>query len=235
MLAVFPEEVADYFQRAARWVRLMPYRQMLAAIYRQYPDMAVNSVVRHLGLERPTRRQSPFTRGMTSAFDITGTMHRSPDRRLVWNPKPRQSEIRGAPSATTSKTRWSSSARLSDSGEQESSQAEACRKTAWPGQAHGTDASRARYGARGLVRRCCGGCCCTCRIRRETRPGHTQTEHRVLHRPGASPRVLPSLRRHVARRGASYPHKALHLSWWVVSGGKLDHRVGWEAVASEAG
>ena len=80
VLAAFPEEVADYFQRAARWVRLMPYRQMLAAIYRQYPDMAVNSVVRHLGLERPTRRQSPFTRGMTSAFDITGTMHRSPDR-----------------------------------------------------------------------------------------------------------------------------------------------------------
>ena len=78
--ASFPDPVGDYVARASRWVRLIPYRQMLAAIYRQYPDMAVNSVVRHLGSERPTRWQSPFTRGMTRAFDITGTMHRSPDR-----------------------------------------------------------------------------------------------------------------------------------------------------------
>ena len=80
VLADFPEEVADYFHRAARWVRLIPYRRMLAAIYRQYPDMAVNSVVRHLELERRNRRQNPFIRGMTSVLDITGTMHRSPDR-----------------------------------------------------------------------------------------------------------------------------------------------------------
>ena len=80
VLASFPDPVADYVARASRWVRLMPYRQMLVAIYRQYPDMAVNSVVRHLASERPTRRQNPFIRGMTRAFDITGTMHRSPDR-----------------------------------------------------------------------------------------------------------------------------------------------------------
>ncbi len=80
VLASFPDPVADYLARASRWVRLMPYRQMLAAIYRKYPDMAVNSVVRHLGSERPSRRQNPFIRGMTRAFDITGTMHRSPDR-----------------------------------------------------------------------------------------------------------------------------------------------------------
>lgn len=82
VLASFPEEVADYFGRAARWVRLIPYRRMLAAIHRQYPDMAVNSVVRHLGSERRARRKNPFIRGMTRAFDITGTMHRSPDREV---------------------------------------------------------------------------------------------------------------------------------------------------------
>ena len=80
VLASFPEEVADYFGRAARWVRMIPYRRMLAAICQQYPEMAVNSVVRHLGSERRTRRENPFIRGMTRAFDITGTMHRSPDR-----------------------------------------------------------------------------------------------------------------------------------------------------------
>ena len=80
VLASFPEGVADYFWRVARWLRLIPYRRMLAAIYQQYPDMAVKSVVRHLGLERGIRRHDPFVRGMTRAFDITGTMHRSPDR-----------------------------------------------------------------------------------------------------------------------------------------------------------
>lgn len=80
VLASFPDHVADYVARASRWVRLMPYRQMLAAIYRKYPDMAVNSVVRHLRSERRSRRQNPFIRGMTRAFDITGAMHRSPDR-----------------------------------------------------------------------------------------------------------------------------------------------------------
>ena len=76
VLADFSDPVADYMKRASRWVRLTPYRRMLAAIYRQYPEMAVNSVVRHRGSERPARRENPFIRGMTRAFDITGTMHR---------------------------------------------------------------------------------------------------------------------------------------------------------------
>ncbi len=87
VLTSLPDDVADYFERAARWVRLIPYRRMLAAIYRQYPDMAVNSVVRHLGLEHRPRRQNPFIRGMASAFDITGTMHRSPDRAVGLEPE----------------------------------------------------------------------------------------------------------------------------------------------------
>ena len=79
VLADFSDPVADYMKRASRWVRLMPYRRMLTAIYRQYPDMAVNSVVRHLASERPARRETPFVRGMNRTFDITGTMCRSTD------------------------------------------------------------------------------------------------------------------------------------------------------------
>ena len=79
VLASFPAPVTDYFGRAARWIRLMPYRRMLAAIYREYPEMAENSVVRHLGTDRPPPRSKPFIRGMTRAFDLTGTMYRSPE------------------------------------------------------------------------------------------------------------------------------------------------------------
>ena len=79
MLSSFSAPVADYFVRAARWIRLMPYRRMLAAIYREYPEMAKNSVVRDLGSERPATRWDPFLRGVTQAFDLTGAMDRSPD------------------------------------------------------------------------------------------------------------------------------------------------------------
>ena len=78
-LATFPVPVADYFGRVAQWIRLMPYRPVLAAIYREYPEMAENSVVRHLGARRHTSRESPFIRGVTGAFDLTGTMYRTPD------------------------------------------------------------------------------------------------------------------------------------------------------------
>lgn len=78
-LASFPDPVADYFRRAARWIRFMPYRRMLAAIFREYPEMAANSVMRQLGPERPAPKGSPFIRGMTLAFDLTGARCRTPD------------------------------------------------------------------------------------------------------------------------------------------------------------
>ncbi len=72
-----PEPVAKYIRNAARWVRLTPYRRMLSAIYRRYPDTAVNSVVSHLGPPRREETRSPFVRGMARAFDFTGTSHRT--------------------------------------------------------------------------------------------------------------------------------------------------------------
>ncbi len=78
-IASFPAPVADYFERAARWVRLVPYRYMLAAIYREYPEMAENSVVGHLGKGRDASGENPFICGVTRALDLTGTMYRMPD------------------------------------------------------------------------------------------------------------------------------------------------------------
>ncbi len=79
VLADFSDPVADYMKRASRWVRLMPYRRMLAAIRRQYPDMAVSSVIRRRVSKRSAPRENPFVRGMSRAFDVTGTMHRGTD------------------------------------------------------------------------------------------------------------------------------------------------------------
>ena len=79
VLGSLPGPVSDYFERAARWVRLTPHRRMLAAMHREYPEIMVNCVVRHTPAKRPARRLHPFIRGMVRAFDITGTMFRSPD------------------------------------------------------------------------------------------------------------------------------------------------------------
>ena len=78
-LASFPAPVASYFRRVARWMLLTPYRRMLAAIWREYPEMAVNSVIPHSGEGRPAQPQNPFVRGMARAFDPLGTVHRLPD------------------------------------------------------------------------------------------------------------------------------------------------------------
>ena len=79
VLGSFPDPVADYVERAAAWVLLVPYRRMLAAIYREYPEMAVKSVVGDLGGDRPGPKRHPFVRGMASAFDLMGTTRRPLD------------------------------------------------------------------------------------------------------------------------------------------------------------
>jgi len=81
-LATLSAPVADYFRRAAQWIRVIPYRSMLAAIYREYPEMATKSVVGHLGMERKTTRENAFIRGITQAFDLTGMMYRTPDAEI---------------------------------------------------------------------------------------------------------------------------------------------------------
>ena len=79
VLDSLPEPIGKYLRDAARWVRLTPYRRMLAAIYRQYPDTAVDSVIDRLRAPRREGVRSPFLRGMVRAFDFTGTSHRHLD------------------------------------------------------------------------------------------------------------------------------------------------------------
>jgi len=45
-LADTEEPARGYFRRAADWVRALTFSQLVSAIYRQYPDMAVNSIFR---------------------------------------------------------------------------------------------------------------------------------------------------------------------------------------------
>ena len=74
VLARIDPPVADYFERVARWVRLVPYRHMLAAIGRECPDMAVNCVARSPKPKSPRARRDSFWAGMASAFDLMGTL-----------------------------------------------------------------------------------------------------------------------------------------------------------------
>ena len=74
-----PEAVAKYLRDAARWVRLTPYWRILSAICSRYPDTAVNSVVAQPPSRSRAGHERPFLRGMTRAFDFTGTRHRSPN------------------------------------------------------------------------------------------------------------------------------------------------------------
>ena len=78
VLERLPDAVVEYMRNVAQWVRLTPYRRMLAAIYRRYPETAVNSVVGHLGQPRRQETSNAFVRGMARAFDFAGTSQRSP-------------------------------------------------------------------------------------------------------------------------------------------------------------
>jgi uncharacterized protein len=42
----FGDATRLYIERAARWVRSLSFQQLVAAIYKHYPDMKVNSVFR---------------------------------------------------------------------------------------------------------------------------------------------------------------------------------------------
>lgn len=45
VLEEMPEGASKYMKRAAKWILTTPFRSMLAGIYGQYPDMAVNSLL----------------------------------------------------------------------------------------------------------------------------------------------------------------------------------------------
>lgn len=76
-LSRLPNEVRQYLRELARWALSLGFGRLFAAIYRRYPEMATNDPAP--GAERPSsssaRRSdlSPFSEGLVSAFDMTGT------------------------------------------------------------------------------------------------------------------------------------------------------------------
>lgn len=85
VLSTLPEVAANYMEEAAKWVRLVPFKHLLSAIYRQYPDMASNSVLpqaaasySHASFRFP---MPSFLSGMARTLDFMGTLD---DYRSGW-------------------------------------------------------------------------------------------------------------------------------------------------------
>ena len=84
VLKELPPEARRYLADLTRWVLALGFGRLLAAIYRRYPEMAVNSVApevvdrfARVSLPLPER---PFLEGVASAFDLTGALHEPPRR-----------------------------------------------------------------------------------------------------------------------------------------------------------
>lgn len=74
----FPEPASRYMKEAAVWVRSLTFRQLLAAVYAYFPDMAVNSVMPQL---KSNARQSwvlpqpSFLSGVARTIDLMGVLN----------------------------------------------------------------------------------------------------------------------------------------------------------------
>ena len=79
VLNELPERAARYMEDAAKWIRLVPFKHLLAAIYRQYPSMAINSIIPQVasGYSHTSFRfaMPSFLSGMARALDFTGTLN----------------------------------------------------------------------------------------------------------------------------------------------------------------
>ena len=74
----FPEPASQYMQEAAAWVRSLTFKQLLAAIYAYFPDMAINSVVPQS--KSNARRSWVFPRpsflsGVARTIDLMGVLN----------------------------------------------------------------------------------------------------------------------------------------------------------------
>lgn len=78
ILTEMHDNASRYMREASNWIVATPFQPMLAAIYRQYPDMARNSAVPHLAKPYPRtmfRYPMPsFASGMARALDLFGTL-----------------------------------------------------------------------------------------------------------------------------------------------------------------
>ena len=78
LLEEMHDDASGYMKEASDWIVVTPFQPLLAAIYRQYPDMARNSVVPHLAkpyVRAAFRYPMPsFASGMARALDLFGTL-----------------------------------------------------------------------------------------------------------------------------------------------------------------
>ena len=78
VLSALPEPAARYMEDAAKWIRFVPFKHLLSAIYRQYPDMAVNSIIPQVasGYSHASFRfaMPSFLSGMARTLDFMGTL-----------------------------------------------------------------------------------------------------------------------------------------------------------------
>ena len=78
VLSALPEPAARYMEDAAKWVRFVPFKHLLSAMYRQYPDMAVNSIIPQVvsGYSHAAFRfaMPSFLSGMARTLDFMGTL-----------------------------------------------------------------------------------------------------------------------------------------------------------------
>lgn len=71
-LTEMPRPARQYVSRAARWVLSQPFWAMVSGIFRQYPEMAVNSQIPLSALRDPgwQRTMHPFLAGVVSLVGI---------------------------------------------------------------------------------------------------------------------------------------------------------------------
>lgn len=78
VLRTLLEPAARYTEDVAKWIRFVPFKHLLLAIYRQYPDMAVNSIIPQAASGRSHalfRFTMPsFLSGMARTLDFMGTL-----------------------------------------------------------------------------------------------------------------------------------------------------------------
>ena len=78
VLGTLPEPAALYMEHAAHWIRCVPFRSLLSAIYKRYPDTAVNSIFPeaasghfHASFRFP---MPSFLSGLARTLDVLGTL-----------------------------------------------------------------------------------------------------------------------------------------------------------------
>ena len=78
VLEMLSDPPSSYLENTAKWIRFVPLKQLLSTIYRQYPEMAVNSILPQVasGHSHVSFRfaMPSFLSGMARTFDFMGTL-----------------------------------------------------------------------------------------------------------------------------------------------------------------